>query len=58
MYNGNGVEVHGTIWVIDTLVKGGLIDKNTGVELFELLKTVNYSLPFDEIDKLIRIYKK
>lgn len=53
-----GVEVHGSIWVIASLVEDGLIDKIKGVRLLELLKEVNSSLPFDEIDKLIRAYKK
>ena len=53
----HGVEVHGTLWVIVTLVENGLIDRNTGIELLKLLKKVNSSLPFDEIGKLIRKYK-
>jgi len=53
-----GVEVHGTIWVITSLVENGLIDKAKGIKLLELLKEVNSSLPFDEIDRLIRSYKK
>ena len=53
-----GVEVHGSIWVITSLVENGLIDKKKGVKLLESLKEVNSSLPFDEIDKLIRSYKK
>ena len=53
-----GVEVHGTIWVIMSLVDNELIDKKQGVQLLETLKTVNSSLPFEEIDNLIRLYKK
>ena len=53
-----GVEVHGSIWVIRSLVENGLIDKKKGIKLLESLKKVNSSLPFDEIDKLIRSYKK
>ncbi len=53
-----GVEVHGSIWVITSLVDKGLIDSRKGIKLLEFLKEVNSSLPFDEIDKLIRIYKK
>jgi predicted nucleic acid-binding protein len=52
------VEVHGTIWVIENLVSKDLIDKAKGIQLLELLKQVNSSLPFDEIDKLIRMCKK
>ena len=53
-----GVEVHGSIWVITSLVEGGLIDRIKGIELLESLKEVNSSLPYEEIDKLIRLYKE
>jgi predicted nucleic acid-binding protein len=52
------VEVHGSIWIIMRLVADGLIEKEKGIQLLELLKDVNSSLPFDEIDKLVRAYKK
>lgn len=53
-----GVEVHGSIWVISSLVENGFIEKTKGIRLLALLKVVNSSLPFDEIDKLIKTYKK
>ena len=54
----HGVEVHGTIWVIESLIEKELINKAKGIKLLELLKQVNSSLPFDEIEKLIKRYKK
>ena len=53
-----GVEVHGSIWVIEKLVEKNLIDMAKGIHLLETLKHVNSSLPFDEIDKLIKKYRK
>jgi len=53
-----GVEVHGTIWVIESLVEKNLIEITKGIHLLETLLQVNSSLPFDEIDKLIRHYRK
>lgn len=53
-----GVEVHGSIWVIMTLVEKGLIEKSRGIDFLEKLKLVNTSLPFDKIDELIEEYKK
>jgi rRNA-processing protein FCF1 len=53
-----GIEVHGSIWVIETLVENEFIDKTTGLVFFESLKKVNVSLPHDRIDNLIRHYKK
>lgn len=52
-----GVEVHGTIWVIERLVEKNLISLAKGVHLLVTLKQANSSLPFDEIDKLIRKYR-
>lgn len=53
-----GVEVHGTLWVIRSLVNNDLIDRIKGIHLLETLKRVNSSLPVVEIDSLIRLYKK
>jgi len=53
-----GVEVHGTIWVIEKLVEKSLIETTKGIHLLETLKQVNSSLPFNEIDRLIRHYRK
>lgn len=53
-----GVEVHGSIWVIRRLLEKGLIDKPKGIKLLASLKEVNSSLPFEEIDKLIKLFKK
>ena len=53
-----GVEVHGTIWVIERLVEQNLIKMGRGVHLLETLKQANSSLPFDEINKLIERYRK
>ena len=54
----HGVEVHGTIWVIERLVENDMISKAKGIQLLESLRKVNSSLPYDEIDKLIQNFKK
>lgn len=53
-----GVEVHGTIWVIERLVEQNLINVERGVYLLETLKQANSSLPLDAINKLIEKYRK
>lgn len=53
-----GIEVHGSIWVIEILLENNLIRKSIGIEFLESLKLVNGSLPYDKIDNLIRQYKK
>ncbi len=41
----NGLEVHGSIWVV-MIVEAKLLSPVKGIELFEKLKIVNDSLPF------------
>lgn len=53
----NGLEVHGSIWVVMKIVDAKLLNAEKGIELFEKLKIVNDSLPKDEIEKLIRKLK-
>jgi predicted nucleic acid-binding protein len=54
---GQGLEVHGSIWVLTELIEHKIISKPKGVELLELMKTVNTRLPIDEIEKLIKQLK-
>jgi len=53
----NGIEVHGTIWVILQLIEKKIVTKIKAVELLEELKIINTRLPVDEIDKLIKKLK-
>lgn len=50
----HGVEVHGSIWVIEKLVEENILDKSKAIALLEQLKTVNDRLPMEEIDKVIK----
>jgi len=54
---GQGLEVHGSIWIVNQLIKTGIISKIKGIELFTQLKLVNSRLPINEIDKLIKELK-
>ncbi len=53
----NGIEVHGSIWVVTELEKQNIIGKPKTIELLEQLKKVNSRLPFDEMDKIIKRLK-
>lgn len=53
-----GLEVHGSLWVIRTLVETKIITPVLAEGLLDKLKTVNDSLPKEEIDKLIKKYKQ
>lgn len=52
-----GVKVHGSLWVILTLVEQKIISSANGIAYLEKLKVVNDRLPLDEIEKLIRKLK-
>lgn len=52
------IEVHGSIWIILSLVEKEILSKVKGAELLEQLKLINASLPHDEIDKLIKQLKQ
>ncbi len=53
----NGLEVHGSIWVVMMIVETKLLSVIKGIELLEKLKIVNDGLPKDEIEKLIKKLK-
>lgn len=53
----HGVEVHGSIWVIEKLVEENILDKPKAIALLGELKTVNDRLPMEEIDKVIKRLK-
>ncbi len=53
----NGLEVHGSIWVVMMIIEAKLLSTAKGIELYEKLKIVNDSLPKEEIEKLIRKLK-
>lgn len=53
----NGLEVHGSIWVVMMIVDAKLLSAEKGIELYEKLKIVNDSLPKEEIEKLIKKLK-
>ena len=52
-----GVTVHGSLWVIRTLVEQKIISVEVGVENLEKLKIINDRLPLEEIEKLIKKLK-
>jgi predicted nucleic acid-binding protein len=54
---GHGLEVRGSIWVINELISNGIISKTKGIELLKHMKLVNPRLPVEEIDKLIKRLK-
>jgi hypothetical protein len=53
----HGVEVHGSIWVIEKMVEENTLVPSKAIELLDRLKTVNDRLPMEEIDKIIKRIK-
>ena len=52
-----GIEVHGSIWIIDELVDKTLISAEKAITLLEQLLLTNGRLPRDEIEKRINNLK-
>jgi predicted nucleic acid-binding protein len=52
-----GLEVHGSLWVIEEFRKENLKTNNECIGLYDQLKTINTRLPLDEIDRLIKKMK-
>ena len=53
----DGVEVHGVIYVFDTLVECNMISRQVAVEKLQHLYVINPRLPKEEIDKRINLWK-
>ena len=53
----DGVEVHGVIYVFDTLVEFNMISRQVAVEKLQHLYVINPRLPEEEIDKRINLWK-
>lgn len=51
------IEVHGSIWVITELEKQNIVSVSKAIALLEQLKIVNTRLPYDEIDRIIKLLK-
>ena len=51
------VAVHGSLWVVRTLVEQKIIHPETGIAYLEKLKVINDRLPLEEIEKLIKKLK-
>ena len=53
----DGVEVHGVIYVFDTLVEFEIISRQLAVEKLQQLYVINPRLPKEEIEKRINLWK-
>lgn len=48
-----GVEIKGTIWVIEELIQHQFIDKQMAVAAFETMKAAGSRLPWDKAEKML-----
>jgi len=53
-----GVQVHGSLWVIMKMAEQEIVTKKVGVEFLEQLKRINDRIPLQEVDKLIKQLKQ
>jgi predicted nucleic acid-binding protein len=52
------IEVHGTPWILDQMVKHGILDPKDAIEKLELLMCINKRLPHKECVKKIDVWRK
>lgn len=53
----HGLEVHGSIWVVQQLEQTKQITTSKAIRLLEQLKEIGVRLPLDTINKIIKRYK-
>ena len=53
----DGVEVHGMLYVFDSLVESGVITCKVAIEKLKLLYKTNIRLPKDELDKRLKLWE-
>ena len=54
----HGIEVHGTLWLFDELVKNGALDSNAACLMLQQLSTLNRWLPEKEMQIRIKMWCK
>ena len=53
----DGVEVHGMLYIFDSLVESGVITHKVAIEKLKLLYKTNTRLPKDELDKRLKLWE-
>jgi hypothetical protein len=53
----HGIEVYGSVWIIEKMVEENALIASKAIELLERLKMVNDRLSIEEIDKVIKKLK-
>lgn len=56
--NDFGIEVRGTLWILDQLIKNGVITKTHAHDLLKTMLGKNRRLPLEESNKRLREWKK
>lgn len=52
-----GVEVHGTLWLVEQMIHSELIDQKQAKNCFESMKIRGRRLPWSEVDILLKKYE-
>jgi len=48
-----GVKIKGTIWIVEELINNGLINKQTAIRAFDIMKEAGSRLPWDKVEKML-----
>ncbi|MBI3964020.1 MAG: type II toxin-antitoxin system VapC family toxin [Chloroflexi bacterium] len=52
-----GLEVHGTIWVVEELITAGIIGPAAGADALEGMCTQGRRLPLTEVEKRVQLWR-
>ena len=52
-----GVEVHGTLWVLDQLVEAGLLSSREAAKSLKLMVAMKSRFPKNEVEKRMRLWE-
>jgi predicted nucleic acid-binding protein len=53
-----GIDVHGTLWLIEEMVKAGTITVKQGEAGYAKMREAGRRLPWDEVDRQLRSFKR
>ena len=53
-----GIEVHGTIWLVGELVKGGILSAPQAEAAYDKMRQAGRRLPWEQVDRQLRSYRK
>lgn len=54
---GEGREVHGTVWLVEQIVTAGLITPKRARQAYDAMRKANRRLPWEEVEDQLRSFE-